>query len=122
MSVFGELAELAPLRIWDGVSGRVVAGERVTLCLVELDAGCVVPEHRHENEQVGILLSGSVTFRIGDEARELGPGGTWSIPANAPHSVETGPDGAVVAEVFAPPREDWAALERLPASTPRWPS
>jgi quercetin dioxygenase-like cupin family protein len=120
VSAFGELAALGPLKIWNGVVGRVVEGDRVTLCVIELDPNSVVPEHSHENEQVGVLLTGSVTFRVGDETRRLEPGGTWAIPSNAPHSVETGPDGAVVAEVFAPPRADWANLEALEATPPRW--
>lgn len=68
-----------------------------------------------------MVLSGSVTFRIGDETRELQAGGTWRIPPNAPHEVHTGPAGAVVLDVFAPVREDWAALERLGIRPPLWP-
>ena len=54
-------------------------------------------------------------------ARELRAGGTWLIPPNVPHEVLAGPEGAVVIDVFSPVREDWAALERLGARTPRWP-
>jgi quercetin dioxygenase-like cupin family protein len=104
---FDHLDGIDPYRIWDGVTGRVVHGERVTFAQIDLEPNCVVPEHSHENEQVGLLLDGSMTFTIGGESRELGPGATWSIAANVPHSVETGPDGAVVIEVFAPPRIDW---------------
>jgi hypothetical protein len=35
--------------------------------------------------------------------------------------VQAGPQGAVVVEVFAPRRDDWGGLGRLPASPPRWP-
>ena len=35
------------------------------------------------------------------------------IPAHTPHSVEVGPDGASLVELFAPPRADWGALDRL---------
>ncbi len=121
MSAFADVAALAPLRIWEGVGGRVVHGERVTLAVVELDPNSVIPEHSHENEQVGMIIAGSLRFRVGDEARELGPGGTWRIRANVPHEVHTGPNGAVVVEVFAPPRLDWDALERLEVREPRWP-
>ena len=96
-------------------------GERITLAVVELDPGAVVAEHAHENEQLGIVLQGSMRFRVGDEVQELGPGGTWTIPANTPHEATAGPDGAVVIDVFAPPRDDWAALESLAARAPRWP-
>ena len=59
-----------------------------------------------------MVVSGSVSFRVADETRELGPGGTWRIAPDVPHEVHTGPEGAVVIDVFSPPREDWAALER----------
>jgi quercetin dioxygenase-like cupin family protein len=118
---FANLGEIAPQRIWDGVAVRVVDGERLTLGIVELDADAVVPEHAHENEQLGIVLSGSLTFRVGGEERDLGPGGTWTIPANVPHEVRVGPEGAVVVDVFAPVRDDWSQLERQPPRDARWP-
>ena len=121
MSVFGDVGSEEPLRIWDGVTGWTVDADRVTLGLIELDPGSVVPEHAHENEQVGILLRGSLRFRVGDEERELGPGGTWRIPSSVPHQVHVGPDGASLVEVFAPGRADWGALERLRDRRPVWP-
>jgi unsaturated pyranuronate lyase len=121
VSAFGKLAETAPHRIWAGVLGRVVAGELVTFVVVELDPHTLVPEHAHENEQIGVLAQGAMRFRIGDEEQELEPGGTWHIPAHAPHTVTAGPNGAVAIEVFAPPRGDWDALDRGPASAPSWP-
>ena len=122
MSAFADLPEIAPHAIWDGLTGRVVEGERVTFAVIELEPDCVVPEHSHENEQLGVLVRGSVTFRIGDEVRELGPGATWRIPGGVPHDVQTGPDGAIVIEAFAPARADWAGLERLEPSAPLWPA
>ena len=118
---FHELAQLRPLPIWHGIAARTVDGERITLAVVELDPGAVVAEHGHENEQLGIVLQGSMSFRVGGEVRELGPGGTWTIPSNTPHEATAGPDGAVVIDVFAPPRDDWAALDPLEPRPPRWP-
>jgi quercetin dioxygenase-like cupin family protein len=83
---------------------------------VSLDPDTVVPEHRHPHEQTGILLRGAVRFTVGGETRDLQPGDMWVIPGDTPHDVVAGPDGAVLVELFAPPREDWAGLERLPAS------
>ena len=122
MSAFERLERVAPLPIWHGIVARAVSGERLTLSVVELDPGAVVAEHAHENEQLGLVLQGSMDFRVGDERRELGPGETWTIPANTPHEAVAGPDGAVVIDVFAPPRDDWAALEPLPERPPRWPA
>ena len=121
MSAFGHLDDLAPLRIWDGVAARTVEGERVTFAVIELDADSVVPEHAHDNEQLGLCLQGSMRFRVGDETHDVRQGSTWSIPSNIPHSVEVGPDGCVVAELFVPARGDWAAVERDEPRQPRWP-
>ncbi len=121
MSAFDELGSIPPQQIWDSVVARAVHGERLTLGIIELEAGSHVPEHQHENEQLGMVLSGSVVFRVGDESRELGPGGTWSIPPNVPHDVHVGPEGAVVLDVFAPGRADWQAIDPSPAQQPRWP-
>ena len=121
MAPFDDMATTEPLRIWEGVLARTIDGAQLSLAVVELDGGSVVGEHSHENEQLGFVVSGSVTFRIGDETRELGPGGTWQIPPTVPHEVQAGPEGAVVIDVFAPARDDWKALERLPARAPLWP-
>jgi quercetin dioxygenase-like cupin family protein len=121
VSAFEELAAIGPQDIWNGVVVRAVQGERITLGVVELEPNSVVPEHSHENEQLGIVLSGSLTFRVGDEARKLAPGGTWCIPPNTPHEVTTGPEGAVVIDVFAPTRDDWSAFDHQPSRAPRWP-
>jgi quercetin dioxygenase-like cupin family protein len=107
MSNLVDLIDLAPIQIWDGVVGRRVEGERLTLAIVELAADSVVPEHRHPNEQCGLVIEGEVTFRIGDEERVLGPGGTWRILGDTPHSLVTGTGGAVVVDVFTPVRHDW---------------
>ena len=121
MSAFSDLQGLAPLAIWDGVAARAVTGERLSLAIVELDPNSVVAEHRHPHEQLGMVLRGSVRFRVGDEERELGPGQTWCIPGDVPHEVHAGAEGAVVVDVFAPVREDWAGLERQEPRPPRWP-
>jgi len=121
VSPFAKLDEIAPHRIWGGVIARVVAGERATFVVVELESNAVVPEHVHDNEQLGVLAKGSMRFRIGDEERELEAGGTWQIPPNVPHEVTAGPNGAVVVEVFVPARAEWDALEREAASAPLWP-
>ena len=121
MSPFDELADLEPLRIWDGVAARAIEGQRLGLAVVELDPSSVVPEHSHENEQLGIVITGSVSFRVGGETRELGPGAAWRIPPNTPHEVWTGPEGAVLIDVFAPARQDWHAVERDEPRPPRWP-
>lgn len=122
MSNLIDVDTLPVLDVWgETMRARRVEGERITLALVELAPDSVVPGHRHANEQLGLVITGSVTFTIGDETRELGPGGTWRIPSDTPHQVSVGPDGAVVIDIFSPIRADWDALPSQPARPPVWP-
>jgi quercetin dioxygenase-like cupin family protein len=122
MTNLKDLDEIAPKPIWDGVVARVLEGERLTLAVVEIDPDCVVPEHHHANEQLGIVLEGSVSFRVDQEIKQLGPGGTWRILGDVPHEVRAGSEGAVVVDVFTPTREDWGSIESGSARPPRWPA
>lgn len=115
------LGEIAPIRVWEGIRARRVQGDRLTLAIVELDPEAEVPEHTHPAEQNGMVITGQVTFRVADEERRLGPGGTWRILGGVPHSATAGPDGAVVIDTFSPIRSDWDALPLLDPSEPRWP-
>jgi hypothetical protein len=36
--------------------------------------GAELPEHRHVNEQFGMVIEGSVVFRVGNESRTVEPG------------------------------------------------
>jgi quercetin dioxygenase-like cupin family protein len=118
-----DVESLPVIDVWgSAVRARRVQGDRITLAVVELAPDAIVPGHQHEAEQLGMVIEGTVFFTLGDERRELGPGGTWRIPSNTPHQVATGPLGATVIDIFAPPRVDW---DQLPSSAPRraerWP-
>ena len=119
---YDTVAELRPYAIWSGAVARAVHGDRLTVGIVDLDPNLDVPEHQHENEQVGFVLRGKVTMVIGGDARELATGGTYVIPANVPHSASTGPEGATVVDVFTPTRADWEPAERLNPSPGKWPA
>jgi len=118
---FGRFDDVRPYLIWPGVLARAVRGERMGLALVELDSNTEVAEHTHPNEQVGFVLQGIFSFTIAGETRELHPGETYVIPASVPHSGRAGSGGAVVIDVFSPPRDDWERLERGDASKAAWP-
>lgn len=121
MSAFQSLAEIGPVPIWDGILARVVEGREMTFAVVELDANAVATRHDHPNEQIGIVLRGSLTFTIGDETRELQPGDTYVIRANCSHEATAGPAGAVVIDVFSPLRADWRRFDALAPRTAIWP-
>jgi quercetin dioxygenase-like cupin family protein len=122
MSAFEDIEAVGPLRIWDDVVAREIHGQQTTLAVVELEPGALVPEHHHVSEQLGMVITGSVSFRVGAEEKQLGPGATWNIPSDVPHEVKAGPEGAVVIDVFSPTRQDdWSGLEREAPRSPHWP-
>jgi quercetin dioxygenase-like cupin family protein len=121
VSAFDDLQSISPQLLAEGYLARAVHGEKLTLAVVEVEAGAELPEHRHVNEQFGMVIQGSVVFRVGDETRTLEPGGIWRIPSNTPHMVTGGERGAVVVDIFSPPRDDWAAGERLESQPTQWP-
>lgn len=122
MSAFDELKAIAPQVLASGYLARVVHGQHLTLAVVEVQPDAVLPEHQHANEQFGMVIEGSVTFRVGDEVQTVQPGGIWRIPSETPHTVTGGKLGAVVVDIFSPARDDWASRERLDPCDPQWPS
>jgi quercetin dioxygenase-like cupin family protein len=118
-----DLENVAPIDVWgESVRARRVQGDQVTFAVVELAPDAVVPEHRHPQEQIGMVITGTVRFRIDDEIREMGPGGTWRILSNHAHEVTAGPDGAVVIDTFSPIRADWDQFELLEPRPTVWPA
>ena len=121
MSAFQDLGAIPPQQLSPGYLARAIHGSRVTFAVVEIEPYAELPEHSHDNEQLGIVLRGSVTFRVGSEEKTVEPGGTWSISPRTPHSVRGGADGAVVLDIFAPTREEWQHLDAIAPARPNWP-
>jgi quercetin dioxygenase-like cupin family protein len=117
-----DITDVPALDVWgETVQARVIVGDNASLAVVELAPDAIVPEHRHEHEQLGLCIEGSITFTIDGERRELGPGGTWRITSNLPHDAVAGPEGAIVVDIFSPVRADWDALPRSTPRSARWP-
>jgi len=121
MNMFQAVSKLNPTRIWDGVLARTVNGERLSIGFVDIDPNVQVPEHRHENEQVGFVLRGSVTMVVDGQARELRVGETYTITSQVPHSAKAGAGGASGVDVFAPVRQDWKDKPTLEPFPGKWP-
>jgi len=118
---YASIAELRPYLIRAGMKARLVNGERATLAIIDIEPDGVAEEHHHENEQLGLIVSGELTLRIAGEARALQAGDVYSIPSNVPHDAKAGPEGATVVDVFIPVRADWEKLPRGEPSPPDWP-
>lgn len=96
-------------RVSDQLDRRLITGERMMLAHVYLKKGCLVPKHRHENEQLTYILEGALHFWLGDDEGEevvVRAGEVLTIPSNLPHKALALED-TVDVDVFSPPRQDW---------------
>lgn len=121
MSAFADLRSIPPQMLAKGYLARAVHGEQLTMAIVEVEPDAELPEHKHANEQFGMVIEGSVIFRVGTETRVVEPGGIWRIPSNTPHTVTGGDNGAVVIDIFSPARRDWLDHDRLKPRPAQWP-
>ncbi len=102
-----ELSKDVPMPL---LERRRVIGERVMISQVRLQRGCVVPMHRHENEQFACILEGRLRFGFGEKGdpayRQVDArgGDVVHLPSNVLHSAEAVED-TLVLDIFAPPSE-----------------
>jgi quercetin dioxygenase-like cupin family protein len=92
------------------IARRRVMGEQMMVSHVTLERGFSVPTHAHANEQITIIVSGSLRFGLGAEGasdraeKVVRAGEVLHLPSNLPHSAEALED-SVVLDLFSPPSE-----------------
>jgi len=100
-----------------GFRRRVINGELLQLVFWRITGGATGSflHHHPEQEQLGIIVRGSLDFRIGEhdtqERVTLGPGEIYLAPRSVWHgdSIFIGDDElneVWILDVFSPPRED----------------
>lgn len=107
-----EQAEVETVEVVDGVHlTQMAAGERMSVQHFHFEPGAGVPEHGHDQEQVGIVYRGSMRFTVpateagGTRDFVVASGESYAIPGGEPHeAVNDGDVPAVGIDVFSPPR------------------
>ena len=108
--------EIALEKVTETFSRKIVSGDREMLAQVYLKAGCVVPMHAHESEQMTYILQGALRFLVGGEEITVREGEVLHIPSRIEHQAEA-LDDTFSLDVFSPIREDW--LEKADEYLPR---
>jgi len=85
---------------------KLITGNRIMISQLVLKKGCVVPAHKHENEQVTYILSGALKFEVNGNDIILRQGDVLHIPSNVVHAAIALED-TLDLDVFSPPRQDW---------------
>jgi quercetin dioxygenase-like cupin family protein len=92
----------------DRLDRRIITGEQAMVTQVFLKKGCVVPEHRHVNEQLTYIVSGALKFFVEGQEIIVRAGEVLHIPSNVPHAA-VALEETLDMDIFAPPRQDWLA-------------
>jgi quercetin dioxygenase-like cupin family protein len=110
MPGFHRLKDLDEEQVTDKISRRVLVGEKEMVVWWRMKAGVHAAAHRHPHEQVFVMLSGRMDFRLGEEKRTCVAGDVGLIPGGVEHEAWF-PEDTEVIDVFSPPREDFLTGE-----------
>ncbi len=91
----------------EGMTTRVFSGQQAMISIVRIEPNKSGRTHSHPQEQWGFCFRGSGVRMQGGEEVEVSSGDFWRTPGNVEHSFTAGPDGAVIYDVFAPPRKEY---------------
>lgn len=91
----------------DGLNARIFTGSNSMLSVVRVDPHSEGELHSHPEEQWGVLLEGEcVRVQDGEEVH-VEAGDFWHTPADVEHTIRTGEEGALILDVFSPPRPEY---------------
>jgi len=98
------LVELVP-----NVKAHILSSERMTAIFGTLAPNSVVPVHRHEPEQIMIVVEGECDQIAEGKLYHLKEGDVIIFPSNVEHGTYVSEKGLRTIEVFAPIRQDYMA-------------
>ncbi len=96
-----------PRQLAPGITTTIYTGDQAMISVVRFEQNAKGKLHHHPQEQWGVCLAGSGTRTQGDLTVAVSKGDFWRTPGNMPHTMESGYDGLVVLDIFAPPRREY---------------
>ena len=108
MSFINE-SSLRLVEILPGFSARFIHTENTTVGYVIVEAGAILPEHFHVQEQITHVLEGKLEMTINGETQIVEAGRIAVIPSNTKHSAKA-IEACRVIDVFTPVRDDYKRL------------
>jgi quercetin dioxygenase-like cupin family protein len=88
------------------IARKIITGEKAMVAQVFLAKGAIVPEHKHESEQITYILEGALLFEIDGKEILVAKGQVLRIPSWKPHKA-TAVEDTLDLDIFSPIREDW---------------
>ncbi len=106
------IEELKEVELVRGARARFFSGEKMMFSYIRLGPGAVLPRHSHHHEQMGYVIEGSFLLIADGEEVTLKKGDVYALQGGKQHEAVAGDDGALVLDVFSPPREEYLEMIR----------
>jgi gluconolactonase len=107
--VVGDLREIQFTELQPGANSRLIGGRGAQLSFLQMSPGMNFAAHLHPEEQLMIVLRGSIDELILDGTAAMGKGDLLYLPGTMVHGGKVGDTGCDVLDVFFPPRPDYEA-------------
>lgn len=85
-SLFHSFNVLSAEEIEMGIHIKTLSAGNVQLRHLVFEPGTLIPNHRHPEEVVTMILEGTMEMTVGDETREMRKGDVFRVPPKTDHS------------------------------------
>ena len=92
-----------------GSNSHIVSTERMTVSFLTMAPNSHFAVHRHESEQIMIVIDGACDEIVDGKIYHLEKGDVVTLPPNIGHGGYIPERGCRAIDVFSPPREDFVA-------------
>jgi quercetin dioxygenase-like cupin family protein len=100
------------IQMCPGIKRRTQSNGKTMYQMVALlDAGSIMPEHQHPQEQIVYILEGRMRLIVQGTPHELVTGDSFYLASNVPHGVETIEETRVL-DTFSPPRDEYISIDQ----------
>jgi quercetin dioxygenase-like cupin family protein len=100
----GSFADVDADEPYPGVTRRTVDSAAATVNRYDFEPRATFPRHRHPQEQITLVLEGSVELTVADRTRVLAAGDYSVVPPDVEHGISAGDHGASFVAMIVPAR------------------
>ena len=90
-----------------GVKIKSVSLGKLMLTFMEFEPKVSIKAHRHQHEQISVIMKGTAIFCVNGESQLLAAGDVCVIPSNVEHTIEILDEHTVIYDGWSPVREDY---------------
>jgi quercetin dioxygenase-like cupin family protein len=98
--------EIPQVQLLPDAKANILSSERMTAIFVTLTPNGIVPHHRHEPEQIMIIVEGEGEAIASGKRYPVKEGDVICLASNEEHGIYVSDKGMRTIEVFAPIRQD----------------